>query len=199
MYKLIIYLPDGKRVLEGKSGQLISEICEKAELTEENTMGFYEDYNYRKFVDIYNTKLTKNTKLYTRIATLSKIGLAVGIVGQKYQTSYGEIVVPRRYRGEIIKGFFPGYEGKYEDYEPPAFEGRDSIISVYLPYGIEVVSRRAFMYCRKLKYVNIPSSVKSIESGAFGYCKSLESLFIPSSVKSIENAFEECVGLKTIK
>ena len=71
-----------------------------------------------------------------------------------------------------------------------AFENRDGLTSVTIPYGVTNISLHAFDHCDILASVTIPESVTSIGKSALANCGSLESITIPDSVISIgDSAF----------
>ena len=80
-----------------------------------------------------------------------------------------------------------------------AFEYRDEMTGVTIPYGVIDIGDAVFRNCTGLTSVTIPNSVTSIGYEAFEGCTSLTSLTIPNNVTSIGyNAFEDCTGLTSI-
>lgn len=103
-----------------------------------------------------------------------------------------------------------------------AFKDNESITSVDLPFGIEVIGSSSFSGCKNLKSISIPESIYVIENGAFigctslGYvtlgnnvcriaphtfmgCSALCDVSIPDSVESIGmSAFEDCTALSSV-
>lgn len=76
---------------------------------------------------------------------------------------------------------------------------KTSLITVYLPNNLNIISSFAFSDCIGLKSITIPNSVTSIESNAFSGCDGLTSIIIPNSVLKIgDNAFGPCRGLTNL-
>ncbi len=74
-----------------------------------------------------------------------------------------------------------------------------SLISLYIPEGIERIELDAFGRCTGLKHVSLPQSLKVIERGVFWECKGLEEITIPANVTEIgDYAFYRCDSLKHI-
>ncbi len=81
-----------------------------------------------------------------------------------------------------------------------AFSGCESLESIVLPMGVDVIDNYAFHKCEKLSVVKSPSGLDIIGVSAFAYCKSLPSIEIPGSVGSIGNhAFSYCTALSSVK
>ncbi len=79
------------------------------------------------------------------------------------------------------------------------FTKRDKLTSVEIPYGVEKIDIKAFMYCTSLEKVNIPESVEVIGYDAFGYCDSLREINFPDSLITIKSsAFSGCKNLLSI-
>ena len=78
-----------------------------------------------------------------------------------------------------------------------AFESCESLTEIDMSAGcVELISKRAFYGCLKLKRVCLPETVISIEKLAFYNCSELTYINIPDSVTDIGNrAFTYCVGL----
>lgn len=75
----------------------------------------------------------------------------------------------------------------------------NSVTSIEIPFGIQIVGERAFEGCWLLREVVLPQTVKQIKSRAFKGCKYLRSINLPALLTEIEQAsFEECEFLKTI-
>lgn len=62
--------------------------------------------------------------------------------------------------------------------------------------GIKRIPERMFIYCKKLKAVNIPCTVKSIGLCAFADCTSLEFIAFPQSIRDIGEFVFNNSGLK---
>jgi hypothetical protein len=109
-------------------------------------------------------------------------------------------------------------EGAMGDYDfvngflPPWYDFRDSIISVFIEYGVTSVGNYAFANCAALErikdpdgvtsvetYVTIPNSVAVIGDGAFYGCAGLTEAKLPRSVTVIGNyAFDGCARLTDV-
>ena len=61
----------------------------------------------------------------------------------------------------------------------------NTLSSVTLSEGIEVIGGYSFNNCRKLTGVTIPSSVREIGSSSFSYCTGLTRFVIPQTVKRV--------------
>ena len=73
-----------------------------------------------------------------------------------------------------------------------------AITEIQLPERVTVFGR-PFMYCDKLKRVELPEGAEMIYQWAFLGCSSLESVVLPASVNSISTyAFQGCTSLKTV-
>ena len=80
-----------------------------------------------------------------------------------------------------------------------AFEGCDSLTSIYISKGVTSIGDWTFYNCHSLTSIYIPESVTRIKGHAFYGCKSLTSIYIPESVTSIEvNLLVYCQSLKSI-
>jgi len=65
--------------------------------------------------------------------------------------------------------------------------------------SVKVIKERAFVNCRKLKYVQFCEGLEEIGPGAFGCCISLESVRLPSTTKIIrQSAFFDCVKVEYV-
>lgn len=82
-----------------------------------------------------------------------------------------------------------------------AMSSVNSLISLTLPEGLEVIDNYAFYYSARLESVNIPSTVKSIGQSAFECCYALNSLTFDDMYMRVSignRAFFSCESLKTI-
>ena len=67
------------------------------------------------------------------------------------------------------------------------------ILSIEIPFGIEVIGERAFEGCILLREVTLPDSVKYIKSRAFNKCKYLSKIELPEHLLEIDDfAFSNC-------
>lgn len=81
-----------------------------------------------------------------------------------------------------------------------AFQGCWLLREVVLPQTVKQIKGWAFQGCKYLRSINLPSGLKKIESYTFHDCKFLENIDIPYGVEEIEEgAFMWCESLKTIK
>jgi hypothetical protein len=71
--------------------------------------------------------------------------------------------------------------------EGGAFEGCDSLESVYIPDGVLKIGVGAFESCTRLTTVNIPPSLKVIEAMTFIWSGLSGTLIIPEGVVTIED------------
>lgn len=67
-----------------------------------------------------------------------------------------------------------------------AFEGNDSIMTVWIPEGVVSIGERAFANCKKLQIVQIPDSVRQIADNAFS---AASNVVIQCTRGSIASAF----------
>ena len=75
-------------------------------------------------------------------------------------------------------------------------EGYNPAEEIVLPDSVTELGAEAFMYCYKLRKINIPAGLKNVGSGAFAYCKDLKEVILPESVESIGKcAFAYCRSL----
>lgn len=54
-----------------------------------------------------------------------------------------------------------------------AFNNNDTITSVTLPEGLEIIGHYAFYSCEKLETINFPDSLTTIGESAFRFAKML--------------------------
>ncbi len=70
---------------------------------------------------------------------------------------------------------------------------------VEIPYGVERISKYAFMNAEFLEKITIPDTVKNIDQYAFTNCIALREITIPGSVDTIgDSAFNNCTALQTV-
>lgn len=71
----------------------------------------------------------------------------------------------------------------------------DTVTSVVIPEGVEVVEKYAFYNCTKLTDVTLPESCKTINSFAFSKCDVLENINLKDVNAIMNNAFDGCESL----
>lgn len=71
-----------------------------------------------------------------------------------------------------------------------------TVKKIVIADGIKRIPERMFIYCKKLKAVNIPCTVKSIGLCAFASCTSLEFIAFPKSIRDIGEFVFNNSGLK---
>lgn len=112
-----------------------------------------------------------------------------------YGDEYHLLVDNQKYRFDFPEGLKTVTVGGTEVREG-AFLACDTIETVVLSEGVEIVGESAFEGCEAIKTVLLPDSVTTIGSKAFYGCTSLESIDVPGSVKKIEDyAFAKCESL----
>lgn len=80
-----------------------------------------------------------------------------------------------------------------------AFEGDSSIVSVFIPEGVESLGALAFHDCRGLSSLTIPNTVKSIGHECFWDARRLEEVVLPASIEMLDyNTFVHCDSLRRI-
>jgi hypothetical protein len=79
------------------------------------------------------------------------------------------------------------------------FYEQESLISVNLPIGLQIIWERAFEKCLGLRMITIPDSVNLIGERAFRKCIELDSINIPNSLNEIQDqTFETCLALSSV-
>lgn len=79
-----------------------------------------------------------------------------------------------------------------------AFYENESLTSLSLPEGVEVIGAAAFAGCTSLTQIQLPSTLQEIGEGAFLGCISLRHLSLPEGLTTIgEMAFWNC-GLEAV-
>ena len=74
--------------------------------------------------------------------------------------------------------------------------GMDTVV---LPPNLTALSRLAFGYCTRLKYIAMPNSLTSIVDNAFVGCSSLDNVQFPTKLQSIgHHAFADCTKLRNV-
>jgi len=93
-------------------------------------------------------------------------------------------------------------EGHIPDYafdKVPWGKYVDSICTVVVEDGIDIIGKNAFIGCYNLSSVSIAESVRLIDNGAFYGCKAVEEITLPSKLRRIgESAFFGCSSLKSV-
>lgn len=75
----------------------------------------------------------------------------------------------------------------------------DSISSIVVEDGIDIIGKNAFLGCYNATSVTIAESVRLIEESAFYGCKALEEITLPQNLRRIgDSAFFGCSSLKAI-
>lgn len=79
------------------------------------------------------------------------------------------------------------------------FTGCTSLVSLYLPEGIEVIQNRALQYCFNLATIHLPNTLKAIGSHFLCEDHAMQSLTIPAGVQYIDGGFfHGCCGLTDV-
>lgn len=176
------------------------------------------------------TKAYKN--FYTQAMTRSECTFEVqnGILLWAYiPDGVTEIVIPGGVK-MIAGGAFCGWDNVVVMLSPETltsywrakFNLTNSVTSVVIPDGVEVIGDYAFYYIKNLTEITLPESVKQIGMMSFGRlenlktvhlsgslaeigeyafwsCTSLEEIALPESLVSVgDSAFYNCVSLKTV-
>ena len=79
-----------------------------------------------------------------------------------------------------------------------AFYGCNSLTTVNLPYGLQVISDAAFYECSSLSSISLPTSLQTIGDMAFTRCSSLVSVIIPAGVTLGLGSFQGCTKLRSV-
>ena len=80
------------------------------------------------------------------------------------------------------------------------YESRMSPKTVIVPWGIKMIGRNAFSFCRKVEKIVLPGSLIDIYEEAFSFCENLKEIIIPKGVKQIKSrAFYGCRSLTHIE
>lgn len=75
----------------------------------------------------------------------------------------------------------------------------ESITSIVVEDGIDVIGKNCFIGCTEAVSVTLAQSVRLIDNGAFYNCSSLEEITLPDRLRRIgESAFFACSSLKSI-
>lgn len=110
------------------------------------------------------------------------------VVITKYLGNFSEVNIPDTLDGKKVSVIGEN-----------AFENRNVLTSVMIPYGVTLIDEGAFYDCPKLKSVIIPNSVTLIGTSAFGECKALTDVTLPNGANAIGSfAFIDCIRLKNL-
>ena len=60
----------------------------------------------------------------------------------------------------------------------------ETLESIIIPNGVEVIESGVFQYCRKLESITIPQSVTTIGNFAFDLCESLTHVYYKGSKRA---------------
>lgn len=190
------------------TGKYLSTVLSEndVEINNDNSIGFYLDANFTSPFD--NSKLTKNTIVFTKMATLDKITInGSGGVKAKNTSISGEVVLPRSV--------------KYFDQDSSTHDGfKDCTQITSIIISSELNNRYdgyfyrypIFRGCTKLNNITVVADNEdfSSENGVLfnkdktellSYPKAnTETIYqVPQSVKTIcYNAFNDCDNLETI-
>lgn len=157
----------------------------------EYTCGWYLDQGLTQPF-LSTTKITEDTTLYTKKATLDKLQFDYPERGFGWSVSAaegitGEVVIPQQYT-------YPESLGVLESpteitqtvlyVEANGFS--DSMItSIVIPNTVIEIDAGAFNMCESLESVSLSNGLLSIGDGAFAMCSQLTNLTIPASVVSM--------------
>lgn len=84
-------------------------------------------------------------------------------------------------------------------YNEKTQKGKESLVSIILPYSLKEIGDEAFKGCKNLKKVLIHRNVTLIRSGAFSSCTSLEDIELSRNLGYITSKlFENCTSLKQV-
>lgn len=113
-------------------------------------------------------------------------GYAVG----KYEGSDTEVVIPSTWKEKpIIK------------ISNSTFEGNNKITKVTIPASVQIIGKKAFAECTKLKSVVFvsESELQEINEEAFSACTSLKNIKLPEGLKKIGgSAFYKCTNINEL-
>ena len=105
--------------------------------------------------------------------------------------------VIRQYNGSDIELTTPedvrGIDGA-------VFSGSQTLSSIVLNEGLEIIGKRCFENCSELKTVTLPRSLRKIGEYAFADCHSLKYIRIPEGLQKIDAyVFKNCFALKSVR
>jgi len=73
--------------------------------------------------------------------------------------------------------------------------GNDTVKSIVIPEGVDIIEKYAFYNCTALEKVTVPTSCKTINSSAFAKCNILENINLDNVKIIANNAFDGCASL----
>ncbi len=159
----------------------------------EYTCGWYLDQGLTQPF-LSTTKITEDTTLYTKKATLDKLQFDYPERGFGWSVSAaegitGEVVIPQQYT-YVREGNIPVSDATNEYTQTVAYieeEGfsGSTITSIVIPNTIIEIGSAAFNMCEDLESVSLSEGLLSIKDGAFAMCSQLTNLTIPASVVSM--------------
>lgn len=98
----------------------------------------------------------------------------------------------------VIKYIGTAKETRVPDFIKTIGDGAFSnteVEAVFLPQGLEIISKNAFSWCVKLGNITFPDTLQMIDDGAFSDCESLKEIKLNEGLKFIgANAFRACSG-----
>lgn len=126
-----------------------------------------------------------------------------------YTSTDGSIIVPdtgyNSFGANIVSNTYENGVGcivfdKDINVIPPlAYYQKETLVSICIPEGVQLIERDAFYGCSSLIGIETPKSLTEIRNSAFENCTSL-SFFISNSTLLIGNwAFDGCTSLKTLE
>lgn len=137
-----------------------------------------------------NSKVTVGNYVY-KITNVSKKTSTVTVVGlaKKAKKKLKAVTIPAAVKIKSKKGKNKGtYSYKVTAVGVKAFRGNKKIVSVTLGRNVEIIDRKAFENCKKLKKVSVRanSKLRRIEDYAFNGCTKLND-FDMSKLKNLES------------
>ena len=92
--------------------------------------------------------------------------------------------------------------GHIPDYEIDTIPWRnytESITSIVVEEGIDIIGKKAFLSCTEVTEVSIASTVKLIDNDAFYGCSALGKITLPEKLRRLgDNAFFGCSSLESV-
>ncbi len=125
---------------------------------------------------------TKENELYTYDVFKKYIELT------EYKGNEKDVVVPTELDGKPVTVIGSS-----------CFYRNESIETVIVPEGIEIIENAAFYCCTSLRRASLPESCVSYGEKLFSWCESLESIRLPSGMTEIPDyAFNNCTSLTEV-